>query len=186
MKFFVAALLLALCGCAQGAYQSDPQAAAIAAMPPPVYKLAPNDKVRVAVFSEPTLSGEFTISSDGKIAFPLIGELEAAGKSASELSALITSRLSDGFVREPSVTAEVLTFRPFYVLGEVNRAGEFPFTPGMSVPQAIASAQGFTYRANQNFVFLTRAGSAEEVRVPITPSLKIYPGDTIRAVERYF
>jgi polysaccharide biosynthesis/export protein len=186
LKYLAFALPIVLAGCTQQPYGSSPEALAAASMPEPVYRLGATDKVRIGVFNEPTLTGEFTVSSDGQVAFPLIGQVPAAGKTASELSAAIESRLADGYLRQPKVTTEVLTFRPFYVLGEVNKAGELPYTPGMSVAQAIASAQGFTYRADQSFIFLTRQGSTQEVKVPISPSLKIYPGDTIRVAERYF
>jgi protein involved in polysaccharide export with SLBB domain len=185
LRYAVCALSLALGACAQGTALSDQQVESISTQVP-VYRLAATDKVRIGVYNEPTLSGEFTVAPDGQIAFPLIGQVDAAGKTAVELSTAITTRLADGYLREPKVTAEVLTFRPFYVLGEVNRAGELPYTPGMTVAQAIASAQGFTYRANKDYVYLTRQGSGEEVRVPISPTLKIYPGDTIRIGERYF
>ena len=184
------AIVMSLCGCAgQGAYplatgavpgqvsQNDPQAE---------YALSSADKVRVTIYNEPTLSGEYSVGANGMIAFPLIGDVKAAGASASRLSDALRVRLSDGFVRNPSVSVEVLTFRPFYVLGEVNRAGEYPYSAGMSVLQAIASAQGFSYRANKQYVFLKRAGSDREEKVAITPTLAVHPGDTIRVAERYF
>ncbi|MDE0880682.1 MAG: polysaccharide export protein [Sphingomonas bacterium] len=186
MKYLALAIALMTGACASSSYGLDPDTAAVTSMPEPVYRLAATDKVRINVFNEPTLSGEFTVPSDGQIAFPLVGQVDAGGKTAAELSDALAARLANGYLRDPKVTTEVLTFRPFYVLGEVNKAGELPYTPGLTVDQAIASAQGFTYRANKNFVLLTRQGSNQEVKVPVGPALKIYPGDTVKVVERYF
>lgn len=185
----IAGLALALVGCVG----ERPYAATVAgAAQTPVmnletdYRLAASDKLRITVYNEPTLSGEFAVAPNGTIPVPLIGDVPARGLTAKELAAAITAKLADGFVREPRVSAEVLTFRPFYVLGEVNHAGEYPYTTSMTVLQAIASAQGFTYRADKKKVFLKRAGEAQEVEVPITSTLMIYPGDTLRVAERFF
>lgn len=180
-------LLMFLSACAgQMTVAPAPAQTAAATNGPGEYTLRPADKVRVTVYNEPTLSGEFTIAASGTVALPLLGEVQAQGLTAAQLDAAIEKGLADGYLRSPNVAVEVLTFRPFYVLGEVNRAGEFPYTGQITVLQAIATAQGFTYRANRSYVFIKRAGQDNEERVKLTPSLQLGPGDTIRVGERYF
>ncbi|MBW4329910.1 polysaccharide export protein [Stakelama sp. CBK3Z-3] len=171
--------------------QAYPSASPAAASPDPAdvladYQLGASDKVRINVYNEETLSGEYVVGPSGKIAFPLIGEVEAANMTAAQLGESIRAKLADGFINDPHVTVEVVAFRPVYVMGEVNHAGQYPYTSGLTVLNAISAAEGFTYRAQKRYVFLTRAGSSKEVRVEVTPSLRVYPGDTIRVAERYF
>jgi polysaccharide export outer membrane protein len=95
-------------------------------------------------------------------------------------------KLADGFLKEPRVAIEVLTYRPFFILGEVNKPGEYPYSSGLTVMNAVATAQGFTYRAQKGQVFLKRGDAKEEISVKLTPDLLVQPGDTIRVGERYF
>jgi len=195
LKFQISILMIALTlwGCSnQGAYPLDastgaaPAGQTVAGNATNEYPLSISDKVRIIVYNEPSLTGDYSVGPNGMIALPLIGNVKAAGVSSAALTEEVRAKLADGFIRSPSVSVEVLTFRPFYVLGEVNRAGVFPYSSGMSVIQAIATAQGFSYRANKKYVFIKRAGSNSEEKVEISPTLLVKPGDTIRVVERYF
>lgn len=150
------------------------------------YRLGSGDKLRIIVFGEDTLSGEFFVSSAGKIEFPLIGGLDAGGLTARELQTLIASKLSAGYLKDPRVSAEVLSYRPFYILGEVNKPGEYPFTSGLTVQKAVATAQGFTYRANQKRAFIKRADDTVEHPYKLDSTTPVQPGDTVRIIERYF
>ncbi len=150
------------------------------------YTLGPGDKLRITVFGEDNLSGEFTIAGNGRLSFPLIGDIDAAGHTVDAVGQAITSKLRDGYIKDPRVSAEVLTFRPYYLLGEINKPGEYPYENGITVLNAVATAGGFTYRANKKFVFLKRASDAKEQRVRLTPELSLAPGDTIRVGERLF
>jgi polysaccharide export outer membrane protein len=114
----------------------------------PEYRLGPADKVRVTVFGEEALTGEFTVGASGALAFPLVGEIRAQGLTTAELQEAIATALRQGYILEPRVSAEVLTYRPFYILGEVERPGEYPYTNGLTVLNAVATAEGFTYRAD--------------------------------------
>jgi protein involved in polysaccharide export with SLBB domain len=91
------------------------------------YHLGAGDKVRIIVFGEDSLTGEFFVSGGGRIAFPLIGEIEVAGKTLPEVQAAIAAKLADGYLKQPRVSAEVLNYRPFYILGEVMKPGEYPY-----------------------------------------------------------
>lgn len=150
------------------------------------YRLASADKVRIAVFGEDALSGEFVINAEGKVALPLIGEVNAAGLTVAQLQDAVTEALSQGYLNQPRVMAQVLTYRPIYILGEVNRPGEYPYLPDLTVLNAVATAQGFTYRANTRRIFVRRAGSQIEEPLPLTADTRVSPGDTLRIGERYF
>ncbi|MDQ8755436.1 polysaccharide biosynthesis/export family protein [Sphingosinicella sp. LHD-64] len=150
------------------------------------HRLAPGEKLRITTYGETALTGEYTIGAAGDVAFPLVGTIQAAGKTPQALGQELTAALANGFLLNPSVVVEVLTYRPIYVLGEVNQPGEFPYQPGMTALAAIARAEGFTYRARQASIFLKRAGEAEEREVTLTSDLTIQPGDIVRVAERYF
>ena len=150
------------------------------------YRLGPSDRVRLIVFQEEDLSGTFAISADGKISLPLVGPVTAADKTIEEFRADLEALLSDGYLQDARVAVEVAEYRPFYILGEVERAGEYPFLPGMDAVKAIASAGGFTYRAKRSTLYIQRAGASEEVKLPATSETKILPGDVVRVAERFF
>lgn len=150
------------------------------------YRLGVGDKVKITVFDEPTLSGEFAINADGAIALPLVGNLPAVGKKASEIGEEFQAALANGYLRDPKVSAEITTYRPFFVLGEVKLPGQYPYSSGMTVLNAIAVAQGYTPRASRAVVYIRRAGSETEQAYRLQPDLRVWPGDTIRVGERYF
>ena len=152
----------------------------------PAYQLGSGDQLRVIVFGEENLSGEFLVDGGGTVSMPLIGELEAAGKTVQQFRVELEQRLSNGYLTNPRVSAEVLNYRPFYILGEVEESGEYPFSDGLTVMNAVARAGGFTYRANTRVVFIQRAGTSSEVETPLSPLLRVMPGDTIRIGERFF
>jgi protein involved in polysaccharide export with SLBB domain len=185
MKFLVPVSLIgaALSGCVTAPLPPG----TIAPTEASAYRLGPGDKLRVTTFNEPNLSGEFVIAGSGSLAMPLAGDIPARGLTPDELQKAIAARLeAGGFVRSPQVSAEVIEYRPYYILGEVTKPGQYPFTIGLTVSKAVATAGGFSYRANQRKVLITRDGSTEEVEVQLTASTPIGPGDTIRIAERYF
>jgi polysaccharide export outer membrane protein len=151
------------------------------------YRLAPGDRLRITVFNEVSLSGEYSLTPAGNVAFPLIGLVHAEGKSIEDLQDAITAKLAAGYVNDPRVSAEVILFRPYYILGEVNHPGAFPFAVGLTLDQAVAAAGGFTYRANHHRAFLRRPDEAKEQVVDLRRGpVRIAPGDTVRIGERYF
>lgn len=151
------------------------------------YKLGPGDKVRVIVFGEESLSGEFLVPGGaGTIAYPLIGDVQTAGLTVPQLQAALETKLRDGILKEPHVSIEVLNYRPFYILGEVVKPGEYPYTNGLTVMNAVATANGFTYRANTRKVYIKRANAPSESELSLTTATPVEPGDTIRIGERFF
>jgi protein involved in polysaccharide export with SLBB domain len=149
------------------------------------YRLGTGDEVKVTVFDEQTLSGPFVVDGQGAIIMPLIGAVAVNGLSLAEAEDMIETKLKDGYLREPKVTMEMTKGRPYYILGEVNRAGEYPFTSGLTVMNAIAAAGDFTYRADKKKVMITSADGIERA-VKLTATTAVRPGDRIRVRERFF
>jgi polysaccharide export outer membrane protein len=150
------------------------------------YVLGPGDKLRITVFNEPSLTGEFAISSGGVLAFPLVGDVPASGATLSSFTERLRQKLADGYLRDPKVSMEVVNYRPFYILGEVNKPGEYPYSSGLTIVNAIATAGGFTYRANHKHAMVRHEGAVKEEPTEIAPTTPVAPGDTIRIRERFF
>jgi polysaccharide export outer membrane protein len=150
------------------------------------YVLGPGDKVRVIVFGEEGLSGEFVVGGAGKVSFPLIGDVAASGLPVQAFVAELENGLKQGYLKAPRVSVEVLTYRPYYILGEVNKPGEYPYSNGLNVLNSIATAGGFTYRAQTKRVFIRRANESTERPYTLTSGVQVAPGDTIRVTERFF
>jgi polysaccharide export outer membrane protein len=149
------------------------------------YRLGPGDQLRITVFNEAELTGPYVVGSQGTIAYPLVGEVRAAGLTVPEFTEGLREALRE-FIRQPNVSVEVTNYRPFFILGEVQRPGTYPYSAGLTVPNAVATAGGFTYRANRNHVFIRHANEPEENRYPLTIATPVLPGDTIRIGERLF
>ena len=150
------------------------------------YILGPNDRIRLKVYGEPDITGEYEISNSGQVSIPLAGHIRAAGTTTRQLEKSIASALAKGIVRDPRVNVEIAQYRPYYILGEVKKSGEYPYRLGLTVMDAVASAGGFTYRANENKVFLRRAGASAEETHALDAPVPVFPGDNIRIPERYF
>lgn len=150
------------------------------------YKLGAGDQIRVIVFGEDELSGQFNVDGSGFVNFPMIGQVKAAGLTISDLVRAITDKLSEGYLKDPRVSVEVTNYRPFYIIGEVNKPGEYPYVSGMNVINAVALAGGYTYRADDNEIYVRRKGSSTEVKEPADETTQIEPGDIIRVPERFF
>jgi len=150
------------------------------------YALGSGDKLRVTVFGESDLSGEFVVDDAGFVRLPLIGEIVAKGRTVHQLEDDIAAKLGAKYMKDPRVSIEVLTYRPFYIIGEVNKPGEYPFVVNMSVLNAVAMAGGYTYRANESSVYIRRKGDEDEKKYPADDTTKLAPGDIVHIVERWF
>ena len=151
------------------------------------YRLSPGDKLKVTVFNETDLTGEFQVNERGNVAFPLAGEIKASGSTPDEFRDRLTQCLRGKFVKNPRVSIEMVNYRPFNVLGEVRNAGQYAYRPGISVQDAVAMAGGFTYRANTRTVYIRRADASGEITVQTDgEKVPILPGDNLRVPERYF
>jgi polysaccharide export outer membrane protein len=150
------------------------------------YRLGPGDALRVTVFRHEDLSGEFALDGEGYFAMPLVGEILAGGRTSRQLENEVEIALkSGGYLVDPQVSIEVLNYRPFYIIGEVNNPGSFEYVNGMTVINAVALAGGFTYRADQNDIVISRGGSSGP-ELQAAPDTKVLPGDIIEVQERFF
>ena len=149
--------------------------------------LQPGEKIKITVYGEEALTGEYDINPGGYVSMPLIGTIRAAGRSQAEFGRDVASRYSrGGFLQDPHVTVAGVQFKPFYVLGEAANPGEYPFRSGLTVHSAVAMAGGFTYRASRSLVLIRHTGDEVWKEYPLTEAVPIAPGDLIRVPERYF
>ena len=154
--------------------------------PDPAYHLGAGDQIRVIVFGQDQITGQFRVNDAGNIAVPLIGLVHAAGLTTSQLQDRIASDLKRGdIVREPNVSVEVLTYRPIFILGEVKLPGQYPFQPGMTVLTAVAIAGGFTYRAVTGYATILRTEHGHSVEGRVSRGAAVQPGDVITILERH-
>src|SRR6202790_4147025 len=168
-----------------------PVPVAYAAAPMPVrydaaYRLDAGDRLRVVVYGQEGLTNTYAIDAGGSITMPLIGSVPARGRTPAGLAAEVTGRLRRGYIRDPSVAAEIEAYRPFFILGEVAAPGQYPYVPNMSVESAIAIAGGFSPRARRDSVTLTHTDNSGSMRVVVPLGTALGPGDTVLVGERWF
>ena len=150
-----------------------------------IYRLGPGDEVEVMVFGHVDLSGSFEVNGRGEVSLPLIGSVTAGGLTVREFEKAVVAALKPDYLKNPRVSIQVTNYRPFYILGEVNEPGSYPYVDGMSVVNAVALAGGFTYRAKKRHALVKRRTEPErEQKLPI--SAKVLPGDIITIEERFF
>ncbi len=150
------------------------------------YTLDAGDRLRVVVFGQASLSNTYAVDASGKIAMPLVGMIEARGRTTSEMQKAIQAKLSQGFVRDPNVAVEVETYRPFFVLGEVTNAGQFPYVANLTVETAVAIAGGYSPRAVRDSARLSRNVDGQIVTATVPSTYPVRPGDTVNIQERWF
>ena len=150
------------------------------------YRLDSGDEVRVIVFGQNDLSNTYTVGQSGQISMPLIGAVPARDRTTEELERAIATKLRNGFVRNPDVSVEVEKHRPFFAMGEVNAAGQYSYVTGMTVQNAIAIAGGFTPRADQRAVKVTRRYNGQVETATLNMTDPVSPGDTLYVRERAF
>jgi len=150
------------------------------------YRVGAGDKLTIRVMGQPELTGSYVVDPSGNLSMPLINTFPVAGLTMRGIERTITRKLRDGYLRTPSVSVQPAALRPFFILGEVKRAGNFPYQPGMTVQNAIAMARGYSDRADMGEVLVTRrtARGTSTYKVPVTT--QIYPGDIIFVRERWF
>lgn len=152
----------------------------------PNYLLGAGDRIVVTVFGHEDLSGEFELDGQGRISLPLIGEVALSRQTLRQAERQIVDLLKPDYLVNPRVSMQVTNYRPFYILGEVNRPGSYPYVNGLTVVQAVAIAGGYTYRARENRVSVQRAGDPKGSGQPAGPATVILPGDVINVPQRYF
>ena len=168
-------------------FKDQPTAAMLGApVPDGPYLLDTGDRLRIFVYGQPNLSRLYTVDHSGMITFPLVGTIRARGQSTIAMERIIAQRLSTNYVKDPQVTVDIQQNRPFFILGEVRNAGQYPFVSGMTVEAAVAIAGGYQDRASEDHFRITRRrdGVVEVLEVP--PDFPVMPGDSIYVRERFF
>jgi protein involved in polysaccharide export with SLBB domain len=187
-KFAPLMLLVLLCGPASAEENLRPGEieTVVATAPVNDYRLGPGDKVRVTVYDETDLSGEFQVDDTGYVRLPLIGQVKALGQTAHQLEGDVGTALLDGYLKNPRVNVEIITYRPFYIIGQVNRPGQYPYPSNMSALDAIGVAGGFTDHAVESTVHIRHQGEAKEYDVALDETVKVRPGDVVRVDQTVF
>ncbi len=181
-----AVLLFALTGCAAKGTTANVGSANLAQpFSAEHYAVAPTDILRIDVYREADLSGEYYVDPSGTINLPLVGRIAVAGLNVQAIEYRLTQRLGNGFIVDPDVRVSVLKFRPIYVTGEVSRPGQYPFTPGMTVQQAIVLAGGATRFASKSY-FLQRPSASQGKPIRVDANSVLFPGDVVTLGERLF
>jgi polysaccharide biosynthesis/export protein len=168
-------------GCATRPYQSE-----MLATSDQPYAVGSGDRLRIIVFGQDSLSNSYSVDATGHISLPLIGLVPVNGLSTAAIQHAIEERLRNGFLREPRVSCEVEAYRPFFILGEVTTAGQYPYVSGMNVKTAVAIAGGFSPRAAQSSAWLTRIVDNRQITGEVDMAQPVQPGDTIQIRERFF
>lgn len=155
-----------------------------AAQPP--YTLDSGDKLRIVVFGQAGISNTYMVDASGNVSLPLIGTVAARGFSTRQLTQTITARLKQGYLRDPHVSVEIETYRPFFILGEVTNPGQYPYVANMTAETAVAIAGGFAPRADKHRIELTRTAPGRQMNAEVPLNTPLRPGDTIMVKERWF
>lgn len=150
------------------------------------YRIGPGDKLNITVFGHADLSGEVLVDGSGRVSLPLLGQIDANDKTITELQADITVALDRDFIINPRISIEVVNYRPFFILGQVNKPGSYPYIEGMNVRMAVALAGGYTRRAREDPVVIIRANDPEQAAQQVDPDTRVLPGDTIKVERRLF
>jgi polysaccharide export outer membrane protein len=180
-------LLLAHCSGTSNlgpASEAELQAQVAAASAPP--KLHPGERIKVIVFGEDRLSGEYEIDPSGQISIPLAGTMKAAGLTQTDLERELARKFRNEYLKNPKVTVQIASLRPFYIMGEVEKPGSYPYRSGLNALSAIALAGGTTYRGSRNTILIQRQGDSGMREYPLSASTPVLPGDLVRIPERYF
>jgi polysaccharide export outer membrane protein len=150
------------------------------------YTLGAGDKLRITVYNEPDLSGEFEVSGQGFLSVPLLGQVQVMGKTTAETQAILTQKYGKDYLVNPSVSIEVLNYRPFFIIGEVNHPGSYPYVNGMTVINAVALAGGYTPRANHEGIKIKHSNETTQQQRDGKEDTVVMPGDVIEIAERFF
>jgi len=180
----VLALVMAVIAAGCSGYRPTPAAFHMALNQP--YRLGAGDRIRVTVFEQESLTNTYAIDQSGYIAFPLVGAVAARGLTVQQMESALAAKLRQGFLRDPDVSVEIDRYRPIFVMGEVGAAGQYSYVPGLTVQKAIAVAGGFSPRAEQGSVDITRDINGKVMTGRVRTSDPLLPGDTITVRERLF
>ena len=149
-------------------------------------RIQPGDRIKVTVYGEDSLNGVYDVDPSGAVTVPLAGTIRATGRTKGELQRDISAKYKSEYLQDPKVTVDIVTFRSFYLMGEVEHPGEFPYKSDLNVLSATTMGGGLTYRASRSTVLIRHPGETIWKEYALAPTVIVGPGDLIRIPERYF
>ena len=153
---------------------------------PVAYKLGAGDRIFIQVFDEPELSMEIYLNQSGVLNYPLLGELKVAGLCVLELEKLISDGLRGRYLINPDVNVSIQEYRSFFINGEVNQPGGYPYQPSLTVGKAVSLAGGFTERASRKSCTVVRADDPTRTIIEVGAHDPVYPGDVVTVSRSFF
>jgi polysaccharide export outer membrane protein len=152
----------------------------------PAYTLGSGDQLKLTIFGHEDLSGEYEVDGNGTISLPLVGDVEVGDKTVNAAERAIETAYKPDYLVNPRVSIQVLNYRPFYILGEVEKPGSYAYVNGLTVVEAVSIAGGYTYRADKDDVKIVRKTEPKKEVIDVDEDTRVLPGDTIRVPERFF
>ncbi|NQY35917.1 MAG: polysaccharide export protein [Alteromonadaceae bacterium] len=150
------------------------------------YQLGSGDKIKITVFGQQDLSIETLLNDNGKINYPFLGQIQATGKTLEEFQQQIYNGLKGDYLVNPNVSVSIVQYRPFFIDGEVEKPGGYPFQPGLTINKAAALAGGYTQRASLSKIFIIRSNDVEQKSNKVDANARVQPGDIITVKQSYF
>lgn len=138
------------------------------------------EQIKVTVFGQLELSGDYRVDDRGQISMPLIGIVAAYGKTPSQMSEYIAFLLGQKFLRNPSVSVEMIVYTPIYITGAIRSPGQFVYSPGVTAGASIASAGGFLKSANKVKVRITRRENGRVSEATVALQTPLAAGDIVQ------
>lgn len=151
-----------------------------------IYRIGTGDRLKITIYNNEKLSGEYLVGGDGKIGLPMLGRVAVGALTIDEVTTLLVARLADGYFLNPNVTVDMAQYRPVYILGEVQKPGQYAYSEGMTVYRLVAQAGGYSYRANRKKMELRPDSQAVGAPRQISDDALVQPGDTVIVRQRYF
>lgn len=151
------------------------------------YKLGAGDMISIRVLGEDDLKRDkIRLSDAGTISFPILGEIRVKGMTVGALEQYITQGLKGRYLLDPQVTVSIDEYRNFFVNGEVEKPGGYPFAPGLTVRKAVSLAGGFKERAARDHVLIIRDDDPSQTPRKVDLNTAVLPGDILTVEQSFF
>lgn len=152
-----------------------------------LYQLGSGDVISIVVFGEDDLKlSRIRLTDAGTISYPVLGELKVLGRTVGELEKIITDGLRGRYLVNPRVSVSVDEYRPFFIHGQVEKGGGYPYQPGLTIRKAVSIAGGFKERASKEKIFVLRDRDRGSKPVKVELDTPVSPGDIITVEESFF
>ena len=151
------------------------------------YRLASGDVISIQVLGEEDLKREkIRLSDAATISYPILGEIKLFGKTVAELETLIRDGLKGRYLVNPQVTVTIVEYRNFFINGQVEKPGGYPYSPGLTVRKAVSIAGGFRERASKDKIYVISDDDRSQTPRRVDQNTVVKPGDIITVEESFF